>query len=81
MESTSVFEELVEYIVKSLVDNPDEVSVNQVDDAGRIIMEVTVAESDMGRVIGKGGSVVNSIRTLVQVVAAKKGKTVSVEII
>ena len=81
MESTSVFEELVEYIVKSLVDNPDEVSVNQVDDAGRIIMEVTVAESDMGRVIGKSGSVVNSIRTLVQVVAAKKGKTVSVEII
>ncbi len=45
------------------------------------MIEVTVAESDMGRVIGRGGSVVTSIRSLVQVLAAKQGKRVNLEII
>jgi hypothetical protein len=77
----SQFTELIEYIVKALVDHPDEVSVNEIDNRSSLILEVSVADDDMGRVIGKGGVVVNSIRTLVQVLATKKGKRVSLEIV
>ena len=73
--------ELVEFIVKSLVDNPDQVEVNEIDDRSTTIVEVSVAQPDMGRVIGKGGRVINSIRSIVQVAAAKQGQRVSVEII
>ncbi len=81
MESTASFSELVEYIVTSLVDNPDQVSVSESDQRNTIVLEISVASSDMGRVIGKGGRVVNSIRTLVQVLAAKQGKRVSLEVL
>jgi predicted RNA-binding protein YlqC (UPF0109 family) len=81
VESGTEFTVLVEYIVKSIVDDPDKVSVSQFDEGGRIMIEVNVAEADMGRVIGRGGSVVTSIRSLVQVLAAKQGKRVSLEII
>lgn len=73
--------ELVEFIVKSLVDNPDQVEVNEVDDHTSTIVEISVAQPDMGRIIGKGGRVINSIRSIVQVAAAKQGQRVSVEII
>ena len=65
----------------ALVDNPDQVSVREIDERNSIVLEVSVAQSDMGRVIGKGGSVVNSVRSLLQVLAAKKGKRVSLEIV
>ena len=81
MESTSDFRELVEYIVTSLVDNPDQVTVSETDQRDTIVLEISVAGPDMGRVIGKGGRVVNSIRTLVQVLAAKQGKRVSLEVL
>jgi predicted RNA-binding protein YlqC (UPF0109 family) len=81
VDDGSVFTDLVEYIVKSIVDNPDQVTVSEFDERGTIMIEVTVADSDMGRVIGRGGSVVTSIRSLVQVLAAKQGKRVSLEII
>lgn len=73
--------ELVEFIVKSLVDNPDQVDVREVDDQSTTIVEVSVAQPDMGRIIGKGGRVINSIRSIVQVAAAKQGQRVSVEIV
>ncbi len=73
--------ELVEYIVASLVDNPDEVAVAEVDNGSELVLELTVNSSDMGRVIGRNGRVINSIRTLVQVSAAKQGKQVAVELI
>ena len=73
--------ELVEFIVKSLVDSPDQVEVHEVDDQSGTIVEVSVAQPDMGRVIGKSGRVINSIRSIVQVAAAKRGQRVSVEII
>lgn len=73
--------ELVEYIVKSLVDHPEQVVVEEVETPQETVLELTVAGSDMGRVIGKSGRVINSIRTLVQVPAAKQGKRVSVELI
>jgi predicted RNA-binding protein YlqC (UPF0109 family) len=81
VESTASFKELVEYIVTSLVDNPDQVSVSESDQQNTVVLEISVASSDMGRVIGKGGRVVNSIRTLVQVLAAKQGKRVSLEVV
>ncbi|MCC6606841.1 MAG: KH domain-containing protein [Anaerolineae bacterium] len=73
--------DLVEYVVKSLVEAPDEVSVAEMDDAEETVLELTVAGPDMGRIIGKSGRVINAIRTLAQVAAAKQGKRVSVELI
>jgi predicted RNA-binding protein YlqC (UPF0109 family) len=81
VESKSDFKELVEYIVTSLVDNPDQVTVSETSERNAIVLEIRVAGPDMGRVIGKGGKVVNSIRTLVQVLAAKQGKRVSLEVV
>lgn len=73
--------DLVEYVVKSLVESPDEVSVAEFDDENETVLELTVAGSDMGRVIGRSGRVINAIRTLTQVAAAKQGTRVSVELV
>jgi predicted RNA-binding protein YlqC (UPF0109 family) len=73
--------DLVEYIVQALVDNPDEVSVHEIEESSETILELTVADADMGRVIGKSGRVINSIRSIVQVLAAKQGRNVSLEVI
>ena len=73
--------ELVEFIVKSIVDNPDEVRVVEIDGATETYVELTVAPGDMGRVIGRRGRVINSIRSLLQVSAAKKGKNASLELV
>jgi predicted RNA-binding protein YlqC (UPF0109 family) len=73
--------ELVEYVVKSLVDYPDEVSVYEIQGHSGTILELSVAGSDMGRVIGKSGRVINAIRSLLQVAAAKQGQRVSLELL
>lgn len=73
--------DLVEYVVKSLVDNPDEVRVDAFDDRSETTLELSVAADDMGRVIGRHGRVINSIRSLVQVSAAKEGKRVNLEVL
>lgn len=74
--------ELVEYIAKSLVDHPDDVVVREVPgQSGSIIVELHVAGPDMGRVIGKRGSVINAIRSLVEVVAARDGRRVTLEVV
>lgn len=73
--------ELVEFVVKSLVDHPEEVSVYEIDDRQGKILELSVAASDMGRVIGKSGRVINAIRSLLQVAAAKQGQRVSLELL
>ena len=73
--------ELVEFIVKSLVDQPDEVQVVEVQSGATTIIELSVARPDMGRVIGKGGRIINSIRRLLQVAASKQGTRVSLELI
>ncbi|MEA1961811.1 MAG: KH domain-containing protein [Bacillota bacterium] len=72
--------ELVELIARSLVDNPDEVEVREVDGERSIILELRVAPDDMGKVIGKQGKIAKSIRTLSKAAAAKEGKRVAVEI-
>lgn len=73
--------ELVEYIAKALVDNPESVSVNQVEGEQSIILELKVDSDDMGKVIGKQGRIAKAIRTVVKAAAAKEGKRVVVEII
>ncbi len=73
--------ELVEFIVKSLVDQPDEVRVVETQSGETIFLELSVAAPDMGRVIGKGGRIINAIRKLLQVAAAKQGKRASLELI
>ncbi len=72
---------LVEYIARSLVDNPDAVQVSEIEGERSIIIELRVAPDDMGKVIGKQGKIAKSIRTLTKATAAKEGKRVVVEIL
>jgi hypothetical protein len=72
--------ELVEYIVKGLVDQPDQVIVTEIRRGNSITLELRVAPDDMGRVIGKGGRVANAIRSLLRVVAVKDNTRVTLEI-
>ena len=73
--------ELVEIIAKALVDNPNEVSVNEIEGSQSVIIELKVAEEDMGKVIGKQGRIAKAIRTVVKAAAIKENKRVVVEII
>ncbi|HAS91690.1 MAG TPA: KH domain-containing protein [Sedimentibacter sp.] len=73
--------ELVEFIAKSLVDNPDMVEVNEVEGSQSLIIELKVAPDDMGKVIGKQGRIAKAIRTVVKAAATKDNKRVIVEII
>ena len=73
--------DLVEIIAKSLVDNPDEVRVNEVQGEQDLILKLRVAPEDMGKVIGKQGRVAKAIRTVVKAAAIKEEKRVVVEII
>jgi predicted RNA-binding protein YlqC (UPF0109 family) len=76
-----IMKELIEYIAKSLVDNPDEVLVREMGSGSKVRIELSVAKDDMGRVIGKGGKVANSIRTLLRVAAEKEGKQASLDVV
>lgn len=73
--------ELVEIIAKALVDNPDEVVVTEKETEKQIVVELKVAPSDMGKVIGKSGRIARSIRSVVSAAASKTNKRVVVEII
>lgn len=66
--------ELVEVIAKALVDNPEEVSVNEKNEGRTIVLELHVAEGDMGKVIGKQGRIAKAIRSVVKAAAAKEDK-------
>ena len=73
--------ELVEYIARSLVDNPMDVSVRQEKNGNKVRFELKVSKEDMGRIIGKSGKVANSIRILLRVAAAREGKQVFLDVI
>jgi uncharacterized protein len=73
--------ELVEYVAKSLVDDPAAVRVDVVEEDGETVLELHVAEDDMGKVIGRNGSVAKALRTLLKVTAARDGEPVSLEIV
>lgn len=74
-------QELVEYITKSLVDDPEQIHVRVMENAHTVNVELQVAPGDMGRIIGKGGRVVNSLRTLVRIAAVRQGKRATLEIL
>lgn len=73
--------ELLAYIARNLVDNPDAVSVTEAQSAGETVLELRVAPEDMGKVIGRQGRIAKEIRTVVRSVAQRQGKRVSVEIV
>jgi predicted RNA-binding protein YlqC (UPF0109 family) len=73
--------ELVEYIVKALVDKPEAVSVKETQGETVTIIEVRTAPEDSGKVIGREGRIANSIRAIVKAAAAKQQKRVTVEIL
>jgi|TARA_B110000263_G_scaffold101730_1_gene89027 predicted RNA-binding protein YlqC (UPF0109 family) len=74
--------ELVEYIARSLASNPDEVVVTEEEDEeGKVILKLTVAEEDKGKLIGREGRVAQAIRVLLRVAAVKAGTRVNLEIL
>ena len=62
--------ELVEFLVRALVEQPDKVEVEEFEEDGDLVLEVSVAEDDLGRVIGRGGRIANAIRTVARAAAA-----------
>jgi len=76
-----VGKELVEYIAKSLVDDPSGVIVNQIEGEKSTILELKVAEGDVGKVIGKHGRIAKAIRTILSASSTKTGKRVVLEIL
>ena len=73
--------ELVEVLAKALVDHPEEVSVTETDKDNATVIELRVASSDMGKVMGKQGRIAKAIRSLVKAAASKDDKKVVVEIV
>jgi hypothetical protein len=73
--------ELVEIIAKALVDKPDEVVVTQREDSNSIVVELKVAQSDMGKVIGKQGRIAKALRTVVKAASSKESRKVIVDIL
>jgi uncharacterized protein len=72
---------LIEHVIKALVDTPDQVSVNHVEEEGETVLELTVAETDLGRVIGKSGRTARALRTLLSAAGVKAGKRYALEIL
>lgn len=73
--------ELVELMVRSLVDKPEQASVNEVAGESIVVYEVSVAEEDLGKVIGKGGRIANAMRTIVKAAATRTDRKATVEIL
>lgn len=73
--------EILETIIKNLVNNPEAVTINEVEGEKNIIFEVKVAEGDMGKIIGRQGKIAQSIRTVIRAIANRKDKRVTVEFI
>ena len=73
--------ELVEYIVRSLVDQPESVEVNVVEGEKSTILELRVSQDDIGKVIGKQGRIAKALRTILSATATKSGKHASLEIL
>ncbi len=73
--------EVLQTIIESLVEDKSKIQINQIDGEKNIVFEVKVAESDMGRVIGKEGRIAKAIRTIFKAVATKEHKKVTVEFI
>ena len=73
--------DFIEFIVKALVDQPDQVSVKEVLGSRTTVYELRVGQGDLGKVIGKQGRVANAMRTLLRAAAARQGRRVTLEIV
>jgi len=73
--------ELLEFLVRALVEDPDAVQVEELEEDGDLVYEISVAEDDLGRVIGKGGRVANAIRTVAKAAAVRLDRRVIVDIL
>jgi predicted RNA-binding protein YlqC (UPF0109 family) len=73
--------ELLELLVKSLVEDPSAVVVEELEEDGDLVYEISVAEDDLGRVIGKGGRIANAIRTIAKAAAVRLDRRVIVDIL
>lgn len=67
-------EELVKYLASYLVEKPDEIELTSTDDNGTVVLHLTVADSDVGKVIGKNGKIAQSLRTILKSASSKTGK-------
>ena len=76
-----MLKELVEYLAKNLVENPDAVSVEAIEDEKMTTLRLKVAQSDLGRVIGKQGRTGRAMRTLVHAIGVKSGRRTRLEIV
>jgi predicted RNA-binding protein YlqC (UPF0109 family) len=73
--------ELLEFLVRALVEEPDAVEVEELEQDGDLVYEISVAEGDLGRVIGKGGRIANAIRTIAKAAAVRLDRRVVVDIL
>ena len=73
--------ELVEFLARTLVEDPDSVQVEEVEEDGDLVLEVTVGGDDLGRLIGRGGRVANAIRTVAKAASTRAERRVLVEFI
>ena len=75
-----MYKDLLEYIVKNLVTNPDDVEIREVEADNRLVLKLKVNKEDMGRIIGKEGRIIRSIREIIYAYAMKDNKKVSVDV-
>ena len=75
-----MYKDLLEYIIKNLVAYPEKVGVSEAEADGKVTLKLKVAKEDMGRVIGKEGRIIRSIREIIYAYAAKESKKVSVDV-
>jgi predicted RNA-binding protein YlqC (UPF0109 family) len=73
--------DLLEFLTKALVEDPEAVQVEELEEDGDLVFEITVADEDLGRVIGKGGRVANAIRSLAKAAAVRIDRRVIVDIL
>ena len=74
--------ELLDFLARALVENPDEVEVSEIEEIdGEVVLEVEVADDDLGRVIGRGGRVANALRSVMKAAATREDKRVVVDIL
>ena len=74
-------QQFVEYVVKELVDNPDQVEVNRIEDDRGVLLELTVAPDDLGRVIGRHGATAQSLRNILRALGVKNGARYNLKIV
>jgi predicted RNA-binding protein YlqC (UPF0109 family) len=81
LSDSRLMQEFIEFVVKGLVQHPEEVSVTAVDRAGQTVFEVRLNPEDAGRVIGRQGQTINAIRSLLQAGSARRGARCSLELV